>query len=269
MHPEKTEIIIVAIAGTIVILLLIAFLLGLFFIFKQRILRHSKEKATLHAIYAQEILQTQIEIQNITLQHISQELHDNIGQLLSVARINLNVAETSHNLAEAQMYINQTNELIGQLIDDVRALTKSFDGDFVKDFGLCENISQEMKRISKTNQYATEFYIEGFPVPLGYDIEIVIFRIFQELLNNCIKHAKATKIQVNLEFSSNRFRLSLTDNGIGFDPANMEAPLEHSGAGLRNIQRRVDLVLGRLSILSRVRGGTKIELYVPIGEANI
>lgn len=161
MSGEISEIVIVVLVGTFLILLLIIFLLTMFFTFQRRHFQHKQEKINLHAQYLQEILQTQIEIQNSTLQQIAQELHDNVGQLLSVAKINLNILEDYQHIDEVQACIDQTNELIGQVIDDVRALTKSFDGDFVKDFGLEDSVSQELLRIRKTNKYVTELIVSG------------------------------------------------------------------------------------------------------------
>ncbi|MCF0069496.1 ATP-binding protein [Dyadobacter sp. CY261] len=263
MQPEKTEIIVVAVAGTVLVLLLIGFLSGLFFIFQRRILHHNQEKAALHAKYAQEILQTQLEIQNATLQQISQELHDNIGQLLSVARINLNILENFQNLGEAEPYIVQTNELVAQLIQDVRALTRSFDGDFVKTFGLVENITHELARVGKTKRFLTEFDVTGHSGTLRYEDELVVFRIFQEVLNNCIKHSRASKIQVVAAYASDIFELSVSDDGQGFDINRVGTSFGQSGAGLRNIRRRAELIGGELVVQSSFGSGTNVHLTVP------
>ena len=211
--------------------------------------------------YDQEILKSQIEVQNQTLQHIGRELHDNIGQLLSVAKINLNVLEES-NIAEHE-YIKQTNEIISQSINDLRALTKSLDGDFVKDFGLEESISHELQRIRKTKKFETEISVLGTKRKLGYEIEIVIFRIVQEALNNALKHSKAKNIDVVLQYFPSTFELTIKDNGSGFDLENVQSKtIEFSGAGLRNMHKRMELIGGKCTIKSVVKEGTEVHLQL-------
>src|SRR5690349_4299839 len=124
------------IGASVLMLLLVLFLILFALLFQKRQSRYKQEKAALHAQYAQEMLQAQIEVQNATLQQIGQELHDNIGQLLSVARINLNMLEEMPHSEEVRAFIEQTNEVVNHSIIDLRGLTKSLDGDFVKDFGL-------------------------------------------------------------------------------------------------------------------------------------
>ena len=227
--------------------------------FQKRRIRHLQEKAALKTAYDQEILKSQIEVQNQTLQHIGQELHDNIGQLLSVAKINLNILEESEN--EELGFIKQTNEIITQSISDLRALTKSLDGDFVKDFGLEESISHELQRIRKTRRFQTEISVLGEKRKLGYEREIVLFRIVQEILNNALKHSKAKNLTIILHYFTDSFTLKVNDNGKGFDLENVnQKTLSQAGAGLRNMQRRMELIGGKCTISSEIGKGTEVVL---------
>ncbi len=217
------------------------------------------EIVALKTAYDQEILKSQIEVQNQTLQHIGQELHDNIGQLLSVAKINLNILEESDN--EELEFIKQTNEIITQSISDLRALTKSLDGDFVKDFGLEESISHELQRIRKTRRFQTEISVLGEKRKLGYEREIVLFRIVQEVLNNALKHSKAKNLTIVLHYFPQSFTLNINDNGKGFDLENInQKGISQAGAGLRNMQRRMELIGGECSISSEIGKGTEVLL---------
>jgi two-component system NarL family sensor kinase len=217
------------------------------------------EVANLKTAYDQEILKSQIEVQNQTLQHIEQELHDNIGQLLSVAKINLNVLEESNN--SEHEYIKQTNDIITQSINDLRALTKSLDGDFLHDFGLEESISHELQRIRKTKRFETEISVLGTKRKLGYETEIVLFRIVQEVLNNALKNAKAKNIIVTLQYFSTTFELSIKDDGKGFDTQDIKPEtMDSSGAGLGNMQRRMKLIGGNCRINSSI--GTEVLLQL-------
>lgn len=252
---------ILAIITTCLFLILAIFIILFLFIFQKRQLQNQQEKTSLKTAYDQEILKSQIEVQNQTLQHIGRELHDNIGQLLSVAKINLNVLEESDNTEHE--YIKQTNEIISQSINDLRALTKSLDGDFVKDFGLEESISFELQRIRKTKKFETEISVLGVKRDLGYEIEIVLFRIVQEGLNNALKHSRAKKIDIMLHYLPTSFELSVKDNGKGFDLQNAHSQsINSSGAGLRNMQRRMELIGGKCTVKSVLGEGTEVQLYL-------
>ena len=258
--PTTDQDIIITIIGYS---LFLVFIVGLVFIaiyrYQTRVREHYLEKAALKTAYDQEILKSQIEVQNQTLQHIGQELHDNIGQLLSVAKINLNILEESDY--EELDFIKQTNEIITQSISDLRALTKSLDGDFVKDFGLEESISHELQRIRKTRRFQTEISVLGEKRKLGYEREIVLFRIVQEILNNALKHSKAKNLTIILHYFADSFTLKVNDNGKGFDLENInQKALSQAGAGLRNMQRRMELIGGKCTISSEIGKGTEVVL---------
>ena len=244
--------------ATFILVAFVIFIISFALIFQRRQQKHRQEKATLKAQYDQEILTSQIEVQNTTLQYIGQELHDNIGQLLSVAKINLNVLEETVQDVENEGFIKQTNELVEQAIHDLRALSKSLDGDFVHDFGLQESIAHELQRIRKTKKFKTELTLSGEKYALGYEREIVLFRIVQEMLNNALKHSQAKNIEIKITYLPNNFTIIVSDDGIGFDFENtMKNELSQSGAGLRNIKRRAALINFDCEIASQTNQGTK------------
>ena len=155
--PQSQEGIFLAIGlATAIFLLLSISIVWFNSIYQYRKKQHAQEKSALKAAYERAILQSQIEVQNQTLQQIGQELHDNVGQILSVARLHLNFLEEQQTDPETHQYAKSTNELIGKAIADIRALTKSLDGDFVKDFGLEQSLAEELQRIKKTGKFQTE-----------------------------------------------------------------------------------------------------------------
>lgn len=258
MPSFESQFIITIIGGTVVLSLLILSLFLFFVFYQKKQVENRQEKATLKAQYDQEILTSQIEVQNTTLQYIGRELHDNIGQLLSVAKINLNVLEETTQNTENEEFIKQTNELVEQSIHELRALSKSLDGDFVHDFGLQQSIAHELQRIRKTKKFETDLTLHGEKYSLGYDREIVLFRIVQEILNNALKHSKAKNINIDIDYLPNNFTLTVTDNGKGFDLETvMKNEISQSGAGLRNIKRRATLINFDCNIDSQINQGTK------------
>jgi two-component system, NarL family, sensor kinase len=238
--------------SALILLLAIVFILAIF-----RYQNSLKRIHDLKAQYDQEILRSQIEVQNATLQYLGKELHDNVGQLLSVARINLNIVEETAKEPENENFVKQANELVEQSIQELRALSKSLDSDFVQDFGFQEMMIHELERIKKTNKFHTEITIQGQKHSLGYDREIVLFRITQEILNNALKHSGATIITVILDYLPNNITLQISDNGKGFNySAAIKNELSLSGSGLRNIKRRAALINFNCEISSEIFKGT-------------
>ncbi len=261
MLSEEYHVLLIIIFGTTALLLSSIFLVYMLLYFRHRQKVNIQDKITLKAQYEREILTAQLEVQNTTLQHIGQELHDNVGQLLAVARINLNVVEEAKEGDDNRKYIQQANELIAQSINDLRSLTKSLDGDFVQDFGLSESIAQELQRVRNTGIFGTEFRTSGEAYSLGFQREIVLFRIVQEVLNNAIKHAEAKKLTVNIIYLPESVTLTLQDDGKGFDyPSTQEKILSQSGAGLRNMQRRAALIGGQYTLKSLPGQGTTVSI---------
>ena len=256
------DINVMLLAGMIILGLVVIFLFSFFITYSKKQLHFKQDKALLQYQFTQEILKSRIEVQNTTLQQIGQELHDNIGQLLSVAKINLNILEETRQEEENYVYISQTNEIISQSISDLRILTKSLDGDFVNHFGLQESIMQELQRVRKTKKIQTEINLEGEAYTLGYEREILLFRIFQEFLNNSIKHSEAKNIDVKLTYGKDNFNLCLADNGKGFDPDKVmnQEEMDSSGAGLRSIKRRCELIGGKFKWASANGNGARLEI---------
>lgn len=263
MSAEVSEVVIIVLAGTFLMLLLVTFIVSFFFLHQRRQTQNRQDKAAMQAAFQQEILQTQLEVQNLTMQQLGRELHDNIGQLLSVLRLNLNVLEETVEDEGTRGQIAESNQIVEQTIADVRALTKSLDGDFVKDFGFIDSLSHELQRIRKTRRYQTEITTSGTPYSLGYQHEIVLFRIAQEVINNALKHAAATALTVSVMYEPTNFEITIQDNGKGFDfEGVMKNEMSKSGAGLRNIQRRAELIGGKCTIDSQKGLGTTVTISI-------
>lgn len=263
MSAEVSEVVIIVLAGTFLMLLLVTFIVSFFFLHQRRQTQNRQDKAAMQAAFQQEILQTQLEVQNLTMQQLGRELHDNIGQLLSVLRLNLNVLEETVEDEGTRGQIAESNQIVEQTIADVRALTKSLDGDFVKDFGFIDSLSHELQRIRKTRRYQTEITTSGTPYSLGYQHEIVLFRIAQEVINNALKHAAATTLTVSVMYEPTNFEITIQDNGKGFDfEGVMKNGMSKSGAGLRNIQRRAELIGGKCTINSQKGLGTTVTISI-------
>ncbi|MES2648378.1 MAG: ATP-binding protein [Bacteroidota bacterium] len=250
----QRDIIVAIVTATIVFLLLAFLIVAILLTYQRRRHQHTLEISDMKNKYEAELLKSQLEIQEQTLRTISQEIHDNIGQVLSLAKLQLYSLKS--NCGEAD--IHPTTELIGQAINDLRNLSKSLNPDRIADIGLMESIRHELQLLQKTNAMETMFEVTGSMQRLPAEKEIIVFRIFQELMNNSIKHSKATVLKTCIDYQSNALVLSIADNGIGFDRESK------TGIGLNSIKSRAAMINGVLQIDTAKNNGTQTILTVPL-----
>lgn len=246
MLQEDKDVIIFIIAGTALLLLLGLFIISFLFFYQKKQSSYIKEKVQLKNNFRQELLKTQLEVHEQTLNHVSQEIHDNIGQVLSFIKLNLGAIKNLPE-SEKQERIAESRELVSHVINDLRDLSKSLSYESIADNGLAENIRTELDRINKTGNFSIEFNLTGQSFPLGQQRELVVFRIFQECLQNIIKHSKANHLKITLQYSTELFNLIIQDDGIGFCPDEMK---EQGGSGLKNMKSRAKLIGATISITS-------------------
>lgn len=239
---------IVIIIATLLIVLITLSLIGLFIVFQKRKNNLLQDQEDAQKQFEKEIAETQIEIREQTLRNISWELHDNIGQLLTLAKIQLQVA-TPENIKEV-------SETIGKGLQEVRALSKLINPDFVKNIELYKVVQLEIDRFNRLNFIKSELNIIGDAHKLDAKVEIILFRILQEFFSNTIKHSKATTLKVVLNYQEDSLRITAKDNGVGYDASEDS----QKGIGLLNIQNRAKLINAEIDFNSEIGKGTTLKI---------
>ena len=263
MDPTS-DIIITIIVVTIIFILLGAFLIIFLLIHKKKQEANREERQSLQAQFTQTLLQTQLEIQEQTLKNISQEIHDNIGQVLSLAKLNINTMNCDEPVA-LQEKISDSKHLISKAIQDLRDLSRSLNTDYVIEMGLLRSVEYELELIKRTGTLETVLHVEGKPYRLEQQQELILFRIVQEILHNIIKHAKATLIDVFAQFEPEAFTLTVTDNGVGFDASRLEAAdYTGFGLGIRNMHNRAKMINTNFTLNSTLDKGVTVRMQLPI-----
>lgn len=207
------------------------------------------------------LMQSQLEIQEQTLQTIGADLHDNIGQLLSLTSFTLKSVELN-DVVKSREKIDNAIELTVRSIKELRHLGKLMHGEQILATGLEHAIAHEVAWIEKSGKIKVTWQSNGAkPEIRDMDKDLVIFRVLQEILNNTLKHAEADLIQIKVGYGLGILELSVLDNGKGFDVSAVS--LGKSGMGLANIYRRVSLMKGEVNIGSMVGAGTNIKIQIP------
>ncbi|MCO5236300.1 MAG: ATP-binding protein [Chitinophagaceae bacterium] len=267
MQDQNHEILIVVIIGALLAMLLVGFIVTILFLYQRRQYRQQQELARVKEEYDQEVLKSQLEIQETTLQSIAQELHDNIGQVLSVVKLSLAVLplEKEH---PAYMPLQNVREVLNKAVYDLSDLTKSLHTDRIAQIGLAESIRFDLETLRKAGLVQISMEMQGEEYRLGDQKEIFIFRIFQELINNILKHAKASQISVLLNYLSDEiFILSVRDDGVGFDlPEKKNSLSPKTGVGLKSIFNRAKLIGARIAFHADPGKGTFVRMELPLIE---
>lgn len=257
MPEEKGELIVV-----IVIIILILLFFGVVFLimvifYNSRKLAAAKEKQQLKDNFEKQLLQSRLEVQDEIMNHISQEIHDNVGQILSLAKLQINVIDESGVFNKER--ITDLKESVSRALHDLREIAKSMNSQRVQQSSIEELVDAELSRINKTGFTNTSLHITGLEKDFAYRGKLILFRIIQECLQNIIKHANATEIKVNIAFNNEQMVIDIRDNGIGF---NIDDKQE-KGMGLQNIINRTTLINGKVSFNSVINAGTTIHITVP------
>lgn len=257
---DKSQLIVAILFTSVLILLIAGFLLFVMVWYRKKRNEHILEQEMILIKYNQELLQTQLEIQEQTFKTISEEIHDNIGQSLSFIKLQLSSLETKINTPKSE--ISTIIKVIGNVIHDLRDITRSLNSDFIKDVGLQGAIKQQIQVIKGTGKCAVDFKIHGDQIQIQNEKELVAFRIVQELLNNIIKHANATLIEIEMCYSPHELKIAIKDNGKGFK-RNVPVHSEN-GIGLRNIDSRIRLIHGTWILESTIEKGTLAVIQIPV-----
>ncbi len=243
---DEKEIQSFLIISSVVLFIVIITMISLFILFKKRknalLLKNEFEKKH----FEQEISKAQIEIREETFRNISWELHDNIGQLLTLAKIQL----------QNNSPVDDVKGTLNKCLKELRDLSKIISPDALKNMSLEQAISGEIDRFNRLNFIESQLTIKGQQTKIDSKTEIVFFRILQEFFSNTIKHAKATHLSIILNYQTDMLIITAKDNGLGFDLDKQK----HSGLGLTNMKNRAKLVNANATILSEPNIGTKLTI---------
>lgn len=256
LNSQGFDYYLILISAICIILVFILFLISVYFITQKRHLKHQKDVATIKNSYQQALLQTRIEIQEETLKHVAREIHDNIGQVLSFVKLNLSPLKPLTD-AEKQEKMDESKELVSHVINDLRNLSKSLSMDHFSSKGLQQMIIADAERLNSTGIFIVNTNIAGEAYALPAQHELILYRIFQESVNNCIKHSGAKNLKISLQYSNELIILTVEDDGSGFTP---DDGAGEGGSGLKNMKSRAALIGAELTLQSSPGSGCRISV---------
>jgi two-component system NarL family sensor kinase len=250
MSEQESQFLLILFGGIFFAFLMSLFVVGMVVLHRHRQVQNKQKIIQIRSEHEKTLLNVENEIQQETLAQIGRELHDNIGQLLSLAKLNLNSSKPEKQ-TEGREYLNQ-------IIKEVRALSKTLNLDWVESVSLDDFIRQQLEKIQSTGFCQTVLESDGSFFKLSKDQKLVLIRVIQECLNNAIKHAQPDHIKIQISKNNHSRRIEIRDDGAGFDPS--QAP---TGSGMSNLKKRMETIGGRFHLTSEVGKGTTVKLELP------
>ena len=250
MNFSQTDLLIIL--STFIIMTVVLMMVAIYSVFikkKSQLILAQKIK---ESVFEQELANSQVEIKEQTLNYVGQELHDDLGQKLSVARLMTNkMAFSTEN--EREQIVNEINVLLGECIQDIRNLSKVFITKQIEHFGFVESLEREIFRIKRLQLMEVDYKINNHDLIINPEHALILFRIIQECITNVIKHSKSKWIQLAVDDENNFIKISVKDNGIGFSAKSKE-----DGSGLKNMISRAKIINADFTINSSENDGTEI-----------
>jgi two-component system NarL family sensor kinase len=243
----------------IILLITIGAVISIVLILNQKKFHFNKKLSKVESDFHENMLITRIEIQEQTFNQISREIHDHIGQRLTLARLYVNELAPKIDGSELEL-LYESSSMIEEAIRDLKSLSRSLTANIIQTEGLIPALQLEINRVKKITQTAIELQIvhdEKIPF-MHEEKELIIYRIIQEALQNIIRHAEATHVLICFIFKNEFLELTIQDNGKGFNPDDFKRNQSMQSSGLTNLKKRAEMLNGEFHITSSLGTGTTL-----------
>jgi signal transduction histidine kinase len=228
--------------------------------YRKKRVEHENEKVMINVKHNEELLSTQLEMQQQTMQHIGREIHDNVGQKLTLASLYTQQLSFENKAPQINDKIENISSILNESLQELRRLSKTLIDDTIAEKNIIHLLKQECDNIEALKYCNVEFSNKTSSIPFSYQQKNVVLRIVQEFLQNSIKHSKCKNIKVSIQKENDFVKLQIQDDGIGFEIENTVG----KGIGLKNIAKRIQLLDGTFNLTSNLLKGTTLQINIPI-----
>ncbi|HKL33247.1 MAG TPA: sensor histidine kinase [Tangfeifania sp.] len=259
-EPGNADIVLVYFIGTFAMLLLAGAIFFFFIVYQKRLLRKELEINKIKADQQEEILKNTVQAQEKERKRIARDLHDEVGAMLSVVKLNVSRIEKKTVDTKPRLLATETKSYLDDVITQVRRISRDLMPPSLEKLGVSIAVEELVSWINKSDEIKIGFSKSGDPYRIDLKKELAVFRIIQELVNNALKHSEASQIFIKMRFAKNYMAISVADNGVGFD---MDK-LENTGLGLKNLESRSELMGGDYKMKSYPGKGTFAVLKINV-----
>ncbi len=259
---KHSEALIIFIIGSLTLAAFVLFLILIVIEYRKRQVRHITEQLKLKHQYENELLQVKLEVQEEAFKYVSEEIHDNIAQTLSLAKLKLYKTAGKTDDEAIKTGLTTSTDLVSNALKDLRNLSHVLNGGLITKLSLKESIEKELNYIRDVKDINVSLIAPAALPDLNDEKKLMAFRIVQEAISNSIKHGEAGEIAITLTGEEKILKIQVADNGKGFDPKEIE---NGSGLGLHNMHLRAKM-LGSINVQSQKNKGTIIILNIDTNE---
>ena len=256
----ETELTIFVVLVNLVLLVFIGGIIVFFLKYHKRKLASEKEKVLLNEQHAQDMLSSRLEIQQQTMQDIGREIHDNVGQLLTVASISAYQMAYDNVCPSQNDRVSNIGKIIDQSLAELRSLSHSLTSEQAEMAELTGLLQLECDRINSLNICHIECTYNDLNFTFSTPVKNFILRIIQEFIQNSLKHAECKNIQLRFDYQPAGLAIHIHDDGKGFDTTGGNL---REGIGLANMKKRAALIGADFSLTSVLHKGTEMNIFIP------
>ncbi len=212
----------------------------------------------------QVLLESLVQAQEEERARLARELHDGAGQTLTSLLVRLKTMERKSPIPEMQRDLINMQDIVSETIEQVRDLAYSLRPVTLDELGISRALEILVEDMTKGMEITLEsnFDLQGNKIPS--EIEVVLYRIAQEGLTNIIRHAKAGRIKFLLSAENKGVKMTMEDDGIGFDPGKISISSGQRHLGLISMRERAEIIGGTLDVYTAISKGTTVEVFIPI-----
>lgn len=234
----------------------LCFTVGLFYV--KKIFNYIEKINVQRRLTERRILNTILRTEEKERLRFSKELHDGLGPLLSSAKMSISVLKGENITAEEKEILDNTNYVIEEAIKSLREISNNLSPHILNDFGLSRGINNFINKLPSKGNLNIDFKTNLRSERFDTDIEVILYRVMCELINNSIKHSGGTQAELSLTKEGDVLNLVYSDNGRGFNPSAMM----DVGMGLSNIASRIASIKGNVDITGSKGNGMKAVVTV-------
>lgn len=252
--------------GSFVMLLLVACVVGFIILYQRRLFRQELIFKKLELKYQQELINSTLEGIESERKRLARDLHDEVGAALSAMRLLVGQMPAESKVsAEVIALTNRYKALIDNTIDTVRRISNDLLPSGLEEFGLgyaIEGLCEKSLELTDIDiNWSVEDIEEASP-----QLNLMVYRLIQELLNNTFKYAEATQISISITKEGGLFLLYYTDNGKGFD---YDDAYKKKSLGLKNLETRTRMFDGTLHFQTQSDQGVSVKVSIPLSQSSL
>ncbi len=255
---EQTQIYLALILSTCIVFIFIAGIVLFILQYRKRKIQYQSEKQAMELLHSNELKDAALQMQQLTMQDIGREIHDGVGQRLTLASIYSKQLINKNLTDDSRTKLEEISSIINDSLVQLRMLSRELANEHEHPIDLNEFVHQEVEKVKALSvcevqfDQEKEFFIDNKKA-------MFIIRILQEFVQNSLKYADCSKMTISLNKKNELLVLEIHDNGKGFDPSILS-----KGIGLHNMKRRAELIGATLEISSNIGQGTSLHLQLPL-----